>query len=177
MSYKMFFAVVMFSSLTLWAADSVTPLNVKEGLWEVTTTHSMSGMPPIPPEVMAKMPPEQQARMAAAMAQRGVGTPKTDVRKSCVTKEKLEKHMAFDEDRKECTRTVVSSSSNHLEMKIHCEYKEHGMTTDGNLVMDVLGAESTKGTMHAVSTGSGNKMNIDVTFSSRYLGPSCGDVK
>jgi len=31
---RFFLALIVFSSLTLWAADSITPLNVKEGLWK-----------------------------------------------------------------------------------------------------------------------------------------------
>ncbi|MGA2360569.1 MAG: hypothetical protein ABSF66_16325 [Terriglobales bacterium] len=90
---KFLLALVVFSSLTLWAADNITPLNVKEGLWEMTVTHSMSGMPAmpdIPPDVLAKMPPEQRARMEAMMK----GGPSTDVRKECITKEKIEKQPA-----------------------------------------------------------------------------------
>ena len=59
-----------FCSLTLSAADKLTPLNVKEGLWEITVTHSMTGMPnmpAIPPDALAKLPPEQRARMEAMM--------------------------------------------------------------------------------------------------------------
>jgi hypothetical protein len=39
-------ALIVFSSLTLWAADTITRLNLKEGLWEMTSTHTMTGMPP-----------------------------------------------------------------------------------------------------------------------------------
>src|SRR5450759_2339450 len=100
-------AIVVFS-LTLFAADKITPLNVKEGLWEMTVTHSMTGMPAIPPDTLAKMPPEQRARVEAAMKQSGMGGPTADVHKECVTKEKLEKQSAFSDNRKECTRTVLN---------------------------------------------------------------------
>ncbi len=88
-----FVAIVCFS-LTLFAADKITPLNVKEGLWEITVTHSMSGMPAmpsIPPDALAKMPPEQRARIEAMMK----GGASTDVHKDCITKEKLEKTNCF----------------------------------------------------------------------------------
>ena len=142
-------ALIGFSSLTLCAADNVVPLNLKEGLWEVTSTHSMTGMPGIPPETLAKMPPEQRARMEAAMKQRGMGGPKTDVRKHCITKEKLEKQSAFDENRKDCTRTIVSSTGSKLEMKIHCEGKEQQMSTDGTFVVEAVGSDSAKGSMRS----------------------------
>jgi len=163
-----------FCSLTLSAADKLTPLNVKEGLWEITVTHSMTGMPnmpAIPPDVLAKLPPEQRARMEAMMK----GGSGTIVQKECITKEKLEKHSAFNVNRPECTRTVVSSTGSKLEMKIHCEGKQGA--SDGTLVVEAIGSDTTKGTMHLVTSANGSNMNIDMAFSSKYLGPDCGDVK
>ncbi len=168
-------APIVLCSLTFWATDAITPLNVKEGLWEVTVTHSMTGMramPNIPPDTLAKMPPEQRARMEALMK----GTPTTDVRKECVTKEKLEKNMAFSNDPADCTHTVVTSTGHKLEMKIHCEGKQS--STDGQFVIEAIGSDTVKGTNHMVSnSSSGHTMTMDFTFSSKYLGPACGDVK
>lgn len=177
MRTKLLLALIVVSSLILWAADTITRLNLKEGLWEMTTTHSMTGMPPIPADTLAKLPPEQRARMEAAMKQSGAGVPKTDVRKHCITKEKLEKQSAFDENRKDCTRTIVSSTGSKLEMKIHCEGKDQQMSMDGAFVVEVVSSDSAKGSMHAVTNGNGRTMNMDFTFSSKYLGPACGDVK
>lgn len=165
---------IVFFSLTLFAADKITPLNVKEGLWEVTVTHSMSGMPAmpaIPPETLAKMPPEQRARIEAMMK----GGASTDVRKDCVTKEKLDKQTAFSDNRKECTRTVVNSTGSKLEVKLHCEDKQ--TSSDGTLLLEALGSDNVKGSMHFVTNSNSRTMNMDFTFSSRYLGPACGDVK
>jgi len=50
-------SIIVFSAVALWAVDSITPLNVKEGLWEMTVTHSMTGMPAapnLPPDALAK---------------------------------------------------------------------------------------------------------------------------
>lgn len=175
MRSKLLLALVVFSSLTLWAADKITPLNVKEGLWEITVTHSMTGMaamPAIPPDVLDKMPPEQRARVEAMMK----GTPTTDVRKECVTKEKLEKNLAFSNNRGDCTRTVITSTGHKLEMKVHCEEKQS--STDAQFLIEAVGSDSVKGTNHMVSnTSSGRTMTMDFTFSSKYLGSACGDVK
>jgi hypothetical protein len=171
-----FLAMIVFSSLTLWAADGITPLNVKEGLWEMTVTHSMSGMPAmpaLPPEALAKMTPEQRAQVEAAMK----GGPSTDVRKECITKEKLEKHSAFSNNRGDCTRTVVNSTGSKLEVKIHCAEKQ--ASTDGTLVLETVGSDRVKGTMQmqSATNANGHTMNMNFTFSSKYLGPACGDVK
>jgi len=174
MRTSLLIALIVLCSLPLWAADNITPLNVKEGLWEVTVTHSMSGMPAapnIPPDALAKMPPEQRARIEAMMK----GSATTDVRKDCVTKEKLEKHSAFSANRGDCTRTVVNSTGGKFEVKFHCEEKQ--ATTDGTLLVETLGLDHVKGTMHSVTNSNGHAMNMDFTFSSKYLGPACGDVK
>jgi len=181
MRSKCFLVLMICSSLPLWAGDNLTRLNVTEGLWEVTSTHSMSGMPAmpsIPPETLAKMPPEQRAKIEAMM-KGGMGAPKTEVRKDCITKEKLDKQMAFDQNRQECTRTIVSSTGSKLEMKIHCagQGKDQQMSTDGTFLVETSGPNSAKGSMHAVTSGNGQTMNIDFTFNSKYLGPACGDVK
>jgi Protein of unknown function (DUF3617) len=175
MRSALFLVLAVCLPLALYAADSLTPLNVKEGLWEVTVTHSMSGMPAapsIPPDALAKMPPEQRARVEAMMK----GTPSTDVRKECVTKEKLEKHSAFSNNRGECTRTVVSSTGSKLELKFHCEEKQS--SSDGTFLMEAVASDAVKGTMHMVmNSNNGHTMNMDFTISSKYLGPACGDVK
>ncbi|MGD0790245.1 MAG: DUF3617 domain-containing protein [Terriglobales bacterium] len=174
MRMKFLLALLVFSSLTLWAADKITPLNVKEGLWEMTVTHSMTGMPAmpaIPPDTLAKMTPEQRARMEAMMK----GGPSTDVRKECITKEKLEKHSAFSNNRGNCTRTVVNSTGSKLEVKFHCEEKQ--TSSDGTLLVEAIGSDNVKGTMHSVTNSNGRTMNMDFTISSKYLGPACGDVK
>jgi hypothetical protein len=172
MRNHLFVGLFVFCSLALFAGDNITPLNLREGLWEVTTTHSMSGvpaMPNIPPDALAKMPPEQRAKIEAMMS----GRP--DVRKECVTKEKLAKNLMFSKDRGDCSRTVVNSTGSKLEVKIHCEEKQ--ATSDGTLVLEALTTDGVKGTMHMVTNSDGHNMNMDLTFSSKYLGPACGDVK
>jgi len=73
-------SIIVFSAVALWAVDSITPLNVKEGLWEMTVTHSMTGMPAapnLPPDALAKLPPDQRARIEVMMN----GSNNTDVHK------------------------------------------------------------------------------------------------
>jgi len=175
MRSKFLLALVVFFSLLLWAADKLTPLNIKEGLWEMTVTHSMTGMPAIPPDTLAKMTPEQRARIEATMKQSGMGGPTADVHKECVTKEKLDKQSAFSDNRKECTRTVLNSTGSKLEIKVHCEEKQS--STEATLLLEAVSSDHVKGSMQSVTNTTGRTMNMNFTFSSRYLGPACGDVK
>jgi hypothetical protein len=151
-------------------------LNAKEGLWEMTVTTGGSGMPT---DQLAKLPPDQRAMVEQMMKQKGMSmNGNTMTIKSCVTKDKISKGAAFSDSRSssnnDCTRTVVKSSANHMEAKFHCETKNG--TTDGNSVIDIVG-DSVKGTTHFSHTDNGNTKTFDSTFTSKYLGADCGDVK
>ncbi len=175
---QILFICIAFFSVSAWATDKIVPPNVKIGLWEITETHNMTGMPPmpaIPPEALARMTPEQRAQVEARMKESFGGGSKVTTRKYCVTKEKLEKDLVFGENRNECTRTVLNSSSTSTEVKIQCKEKE--MTSDGTFKFEALTPENVKGTMRMVMTGQGRTMHMDLDFVSKYLGSACGDVK
>src|SRR5271165_50293 len=131
--------LVVVSSSFLWAADQIQPLDVKLGLWETTFTSQMSGMPSIPPEAMANMTPEQRARVEEAMKARGAG----NAHRSCITKDKLDKPNAFGEDRKTCTRTVVTSTSHKLEMRLECG--DEASKVAGTVRIEATDSETIKG--------------------------------
>ena len=180
MRTRILLVLIILCSSAVWAADKdkIVPPNIKVGLWEITETHNMTGMPPmptIPPEALAQMTPEQRAQVEAQMKGSMGGGPKSTTRKSCVTKEKLEKDSVFGDDRKECTRTVLNSSSTSTEVKIQCKEKE--MTSEGTFKFVALSPESVKGTVRMVMTGEGRTMNMNVDFLSKYLGSDCGNVK
>jgi len=183
MRTKLICCLIALTSPALFAADKPN-LNVKEGLWETTVTHASNGMPGMPADALASLPPDQRARVEEMMKQKGMSmSGNTTVVKNCVTKEKIEKGMAFAaEARKDnnCTRTIVSSSSTHFEAKFHCEETDKDgkkTTSDGTTAVDVISSDSTKGSMHSATNSDGHTMNMDMTFTSKYLGSSCGDIK
>jgi Protein of unknown function (DUF3617) len=173
MRFNVILVLVLLCSFLLWAGDKIQPLDVKLGLWEITSTTAMTGMamPNIPSDVLAKMTPEQRAKMQAAMG----GTPTTTVRKVCITKEKMDKQTAFNDDRKNCTRTVVSSSSSKVDIKMQCT--EQDSTINGTIQVEALNSENVKGSVRMAMTGGGRNLNSSTDFTSRYLGSACGDVK
>jgi hypothetical protein len=178
MRTRILLAVMVLFSCAVWAEDKVVPPNIKLGLWEITETHNMTGMPPmpaVPPDALAQMSPEQRAQIEAHTKESFGGKPKVTTRKYCVTREKLEKDSLFGDDRKECTRTVLNSSSTKTEVKIQC--KEKDMTSDGTFKFEALTPESVKGTLRMVMTGKDQTMHMDLDFLSKYLGAACGDVK
>lgn len=178
MRRKLILGLIVLSPLALSAE---IPFKVKEGLWETTITSSGGGMSGMQ-DAMAKMTPEQRAQMEAMMKQKGMGmNGNTITAKSCVTKEKIEKGLAFAENKENCTHSVVNSSASHMELKIHCDEtskKDGSKTTmDSTTVIDGMGSDNVKGTTHIVSNSGGRTVNRDNTFTSKYLGSACGDIK
>jgi len=167
--------LIILFPLTAFAGDI---FNAKEGLWEMTVNTGGSGMG-MSADQLAKMPPEQRAMVEQMMKQKGISmSGNTITVKSCVTKEKIAKGAAFADSRKEsgdCTRSVVKQTANHFEAKFHCESKNGG-TTDGTVNVDIVG-DGAKGVTHVTNTSNGQTRTFDTTFTSKYLGPDCGDVK
>ena len=159
----------------LAAAEDIKPLDVKLGLWEVTSTLQTTGMPPVPPDAMAKMTPEQRARIEQMMKPGTSGTPKTVTQKSCLTREKMNKLQMFGEERGSCKRTVVNSSSSKLELELQCTTER--MKTNETLRMEAVNSQAVKGSAQIVSTSADRTMNMNSNFTAKWVGPNCGDVK
>jgi hypothetical protein len=106
MRSKIPLALLALCSFSLWAGDKIQPLDIKPGLWEFTSTNLVTGLPAMPPDVLAKMTPEQRAKIEAAMGARSGGVPRTITHKVCITREKLDKQTAFNDEHKNCTDTV-----------------------------------------------------------------------
>ena len=173
MKKMMGLGLVLISSFG-FCADKLQPPDVKLGLWETTVTSQMSGLPPIPPEALARMTPEQKARMEAAMKARS-GHPTTHTNRHCVTKEQLEKGATFNDERENCTRDVVNSGRNKAEIKFECT--EQDMKVNGTVRYEALDREHVQGSTEMVMSGNGHTMNANSTFTSKWVGEACGDVK
>ena len=165
--------LTMFWSLA-FAAETIHPLDVKLGLWEITHVSKMSGLPPIPPEMLAKMTPEQRAKFEQAMGT-GPNAGKPTVREHCVTKEDLNKQNAFGNDTKSCTRTVVTSTSSKMELRLECAEKDS--QSKGTFRVEAVNPELVKGSVQMVTNSGDKTMNVDSTFTARWIGSDCGDVK
>jgi hypothetical protein len=168
--------VCLTASVTAAAATVVaqTPaLNVKLGLWEITSTGQSSGAPPFD---TSKMTPEQRARVEAVMKARGgaISQPPRATR-TCITKEKLANNGFQEGDAdSSCKRTLVTNTATALEMKIECG-GERPRTTQARF--DASSPDNVKGNVKVTITGSSGQSVIDVGLVGKWLGASCGDVK
>jgi Protein of unknown function (DUF3617) len=153
------------------AADTFHPLDVRPGMWENTMTVQMSGTPPIPPEVLAKLTPQQRAMMDARIKaqQSQPATPK--VRKHCITKEDLAKPLDFGQDRGTCKRTMVTSTSSKQELRLECEMG--GIKSNGTVRIEAADAEHVTVASHIQSGDGARAMTIDANGTGKWVGATC----
>jgi Spy/CpxP family protein refolding chaperone len=153
-------------------AAQTTPLNVKTGEWESTMTNETSGQLPIPQDMLDKMTPEQRAKMEAMMKARGMQGPRTTVTKHCVKKEDLDK--PFANENKSCKQTVLNSSASRQEIHMECELG--GGKQSGTLKLEAVDSSTVKGSMQMTASNAGRTMNVNSTFSAKWLGPACTET-
>ena len=162
-------------ALAGWSAG-VLALDVKPGLWETTTSREGGGGGmPIPADVLAKMSPEQRAKMEARMKERAAAGPKVNATKSCITAERLKR--GFDVDRSpdpSCKRTVINQTANRLEAHTECS-GEHTRSSDFRF--EALNRETIKGQIKIVSMRGGEASTINIEMTSKWLGGDCGTLK
>jgi hypothetical protein len=166
-------------AVTAWvhAADVAKP-NIKPGLWEVTTHPHISGEMPIPEDQLAKMTPEQRARLEAAMKSHMSEGAKPRVYKECMTPEKIAKGFDIDRhgDDASCKRNVVSSSANELTLHDECSKPDRKTVMDVHF--EVKGGTQMNGKIDVVmSSAAGKTMKVNSTLEGKWLGASCGTVK
>ena len=146
------------------------PLDVKPGLWEMTITSDLNGMPPID---YSGMTPEQKARIEAAMKARHAMGAIADVHKSCVAKEELAHEPFQEEDMESCTHTVISSTRTKWQSKLVCTHPKRV----GEFRMEAQSHERIKGAMHMNESDDKHAMAVQVSIAGRWLGSDCGDIK
>lgn len=150
------------------------PLNIKTGLWEITSTLKTSGDMPIPAGMLDKLTPEQRARFEERMKANADAHAHSSSSKACVTQENLNK-MDYGLGRPGCTYTIQTSTSTEAKGKYSCE--EEGGTVTGTIDVHAPDREHMKGFTHGALNGGGHTMTVDSTFSSKWIGESCGDMK
>jgi hypothetical protein len=162
-------AVALMLVLPLYGfADS---FNVKTGAWEMTTT-TMSTGNLIPAEVLARMPPEQRAKIEQAMQARS-GKPTTHVDRHCVTKEDLDQDRLFKSgNESQCSRKIVTKSATRVVLEQTCGTPR---TSTATVTVQAQTPESVTTVVDVVQTSGGGKMHLEAR--GRWLGASCVGIK
>ncbi len=144
--------------------------SMKTGAWEITSTPQASG-PLVPPDVLAKMPPEQLAKLEQMRAAKPI--PLTT--QECVTKEDLDQNRILkgdsDADKaSQCIIKVVTKSSNKLVYERTCTSPK---PSTEQVAIEAPSSESLIGSIDR--TSGRNKLHVDMK--GRWLGASCAGIK
>jgi hypothetical protein len=160
------------TAVVLAQAPQPPALNVRMGLWEVSSTIDLGGQ--MPGMDMSKMTPAQQAQMAAAM--RGMMGAHTTTTKSCMTREKFNKQnfVAGEQSGMDCKQTFTKNTATVLEGNVSCT-GTRSMT--GTMHFDATSPTAFNGTMKSATSERGQTMTANVAMSGKWLGADCGDVQ
>jgi hypothetical protein len=158
------------------AADN-TPLKVKPGLWEVTTEGQNSGTPPIPPEALAQMNPQQRAQMEAHLKDMMAKQGQRRVLKRCLTQQEIDE--GFDKmnqmSRGQCSQTITSSTSTLREGRIQCSGGQ--TSSSGTYRFQAPNPEAFSGSWDMTTSGGGQTMNLKNRMQGKWLSTDCGSIK
>jgi hypothetical protein len=166
-----------FTASICWAAVSQAApvsLNVKYGLWAMTTTGTASGTPPVPAANLARLTPAQRAQVAAAMSKAMGVINQPQTYNSCVTADSLQRGFKDPDLSNGCTQTIVSSTPTDMMVKVACT-GSHRM--QGTFHFQASSPEAISGTVDMTVSDGGGAMKVDRQITGKWLSADCGDVK
>jgi hypothetical protein len=169
---RWFAAAAASLSLSAIAVAQTPALDVKMGLWEITSTSDIGGQ--MPAIDTSKMTPAQKARMEAAM--KGLTGAHSAVTKSCMTKEKFNRSnfMTDDDSGTTCQQTISTNTRTSLDANVVCTGKQ---TRTSQMHIDASSPTSFTASVKSVDTKQGRTMTVDMTMTGKWLGADCGTVK
>ncbi|HWK75061.1 MAG TPA: DUF3617 domain-containing protein [Povalibacter sp.] len=152
-------------------APAAERLNVKLGLWEITTVTQMSGVPPLPKELMDRLTPEQRAKIAAEARANAAQGPDKDTSRECVTQKDLDEPFRSS-NTEHCTTSVVSTTRTSQEMRMVCSGEPKG---SGTFKVTAPTPETMSGTID-MKVGEGpDAFTVKGNLSGRWLSADCGE--
>lgn len=157
--------------LTALSAAGAEKLNVKLGLWEMTTVMRMSGMPPLPKELLDKMTPQARAEMQARLKAEAAEEPEPEVSSECITQEDLDKPFQSS-NADECTNTIVRTTRTTQEIRMVCNGKVKG---SGVFRVSTPTPETMTGDLDLKAGDGADAFIVKGKVKGRWLGPDCGD--
>ena len=165
-------SLAVAASLTAVAVAQAPALDVKMGLWELSTVSELSGQ--MPGIDTSKMTPEQKAKMDEAM--KAMMGKHTNVNNTCMTQEKFNKSnfMAGDKPEQNCKQTITTNTRSTLEGTLVCT-GENAMTAQMHI--DALSSTAIKATFKSASSQQGKTMMMNMEMAGKWLSADCGKEK
>ncbi len=172
--------VVLLLSFGIVAADKTpvfsVPLSIKVGLWHMTYTTDRNGIAvthSFPPELLAKMTPEQRAKTEARLKAKATQGAQAENREYCLTEERL-RNAVFDPTSSgvACQRTVIVSTGKVQQFHEECADGSSKRSIDGHF--EGVDTDTMRGSLKVKSEGpSVYTMNIEIA--GRWIAADCGN--
>lgn len=155
---------------TVGSACAAERLDVKTGLWEVRTISRISGMPPLPKEVLDHLTPEQRTQMEKEL-KAAAGEAQTELSRECVTEKDLER--PFDTaDAEECEQTTVRTTRTQQEVRLVCQGDPKGV---GTFRINTSDPETMDAELDLTVGEGAQAMRIQAEMAGSWIGPDCGE--
>ena len=156
-----------------WAAGAAPALDLQPGLWEIRLTVRTSGRPPMPPEVLAKLTPQERARIEAKAKERAAEGPQTTVKKSCLHESDLLQPLmlTFGGEGQGCRQTVVEASPTRQQIKVQCG--KGAPMGGGTIQIEAVDPKNAKVTSQWFATDGSRSLKMSSTATLKWLGAIC----
>ena|SRR5882672_6965034 len=147
-------------------------LNAKTGAWQLTVTTLTSGNP-LPADVLAKMPPDERAKVEEAMKARA-GKPSTETFKTCITQADLNQNRMIrsEDDDSNCKKKVLSHTSTKHVITQTCPPPR---ASSGQATIEAKTPESIVASIDTIQADGNGKIRVDIK--GRWLGVSCEGIE
>jgi Protein of unknown function (DUF3617) len=162
--------------------SAVTPsrvqmhLNADLGLWEITTRPQLSGDTAALTERLNSLPPEQQARMKAAMQSIMANQMKEHVFRECMTPEQQAKGFETgDNGSNACTTTLTSNTATDFVMHKQCTSNDRQWTEDAQV--HLAGGKQASGVLDVVQARGDKSFTTHMTYEAKWVSADCGGIK
>lgn len=172
-AFRWFGTALFTCALAAAVAAQAPRLDVRFGLWEITTSTSIQGK--VPGMDQPGATPEQQAQMEAAM--KAMTAPRTDVAKACWTKADLESGEFVKSDVSgdpECKKTITQDTKNALGMVIECT---GDAASKGTVTIEAPSPTTVKAVMNSSGSQGGQSMTVNLVMTAKWLAATCGSVQ
>jgi hypothetical protein len=141
-------------SLLFLAADSLVPLNVKTGVWQITEIITWKGLP-------------QQYEALLKNAR-----PVTY--KTCVRTKDLSTNPWAEGSREKCKWTALKSNGTDMDVRAtSCSGDENLMINDVHGTIHVVDSENGTGTFAITMTSNGQKFDGNASYSGKWVRGTC----
>jgi hypothetical protein len=178
--------VIVVSLMGLAAGSGLAAgFGLKPGLWETRvvkhltdgrdTTSQMTGVMSQMQQNLARLPPEQRARMEAMMKERGAMTMGTEgTTRLCISREMAGRDKPIIDPEGHCQPAKISQSGNHTSFEFNCSTNGTVMTGKGESTAE---GDTIVSRVDIIRTANGEKHVMHNETEMKFLGADCGNVK